>query len=130
MTKGGNSESGGKLTPERLLGGVPHKNSEVELKEDEDGPVLWAEVRRRWWMRPPFSWILPYRDRKGFRMDQLGFEVWQACDGSRTVEQIVEEFAERHRVDFHEARIAVMQFLKDLAGRELIALVFERPRDH
>ncbi len=112
-----------RLTPESLLSGIPYRNSVVELKEDENGPVLWAPIRRRWWMKAPFSWFLPYRERKGFRLDALGYEVWQGCDGTRTIEQIVEEFAERHRTSFHEARLAVMEFIRTMTERELIAVV-------
>lgn len=78
-------------------------------------------------MRRPFSLVMPYRDRKGFRLDTLGMEVWQACDGTRTIENIVEEFSDRHRSSFHEARLAVTQFIKTMASRELVAVVLEKP---
>ena len=113
------------LPPERLLDGVPHRNRRVTVDSREDGAMLWAPVRRRWWMRPPFSWFLPYRDRKGFGVDALGLGVWQACDGTRTIERIIEEFANRHRVSFHEGRAVIMQFLRVLTRRELLAVVFD-----
>ncbi len=125
-----NPASGKKqLPPERLLDGVPHRNQAVEMEEKDGGQILWTAVRRRWWTRPPFSWVLPYRERRGVHLDRLGFEIWQACDGTRKVERIVEEFAARHRVSFHEARIAVMQFMQMMARRELIAVVFENAGD-
>ncbi len=112
------------LPPERLLDGVPHHNRALEVEAKPNGAVLWSSIRRRWWMRAPFNWIMPYRDRKGFHLDSLGLEVWRDCDGRRTVEAIVERFAARHRVSFHEARIAVMQFIQIMTKRELIAVVF------
>jgi len=56
-------------------------------------------------------------------LDALGRQVFVACDGSRTTEQIVEEFAERHRLRFHEARLSVLTFLRSLVERNLVALV-------
>lgn len=120
----GTKKKRGRIFPERLLEGVPQRNRSVELKQDEEGSVLWAPIRPRWWMKPPFSWIMGYRDQKGFSLDALGLEIWQACDGTRNIEQIVEEFAARHRTSFHEARIVVMQFIQLMTRRELIAIVF------
>lgn len=113
------------LPPEELLEGVPYKNQAIQLEEKDGGPVLWAKIRPRWWMKPPFSWIMSYREQKGFRLDPLGFEVWEACDGVRNIEQIVEEFSERHQVSFHEARIVVMQFLRHMTKRDIVAVVFK-----
>ena len=117
------------LPPEKLLGGVPYRNRRVTLEENENGAVLWAPLRRRWWMRAPFNWIMSFSDKKGFRLDPVGLEVWKACDGERTIQQIINDFSREHRVSFHEARIAVMQFVQTLAKRELVAVVFNRRGD-
>jgi hypothetical protein len=124
--KGTGPEKAGMLPPERLLDGVPFRNTSVREESGNGGATLWAPVRRRWWMRPPFSWLLPLRGQKGFRLDAIGLAVWRACDGTRTVERIVEEFSARHRVSFHEARIVVMSFLQELTRRQLVAVVIDR----
>ena len=63
------------LPPEKLMGGVPHRNCEVNLEERGEGAVLWAPLRRRWWMRPPFNWVMSFSDKKGFRLDSIGLKV-------------------------------------------------------
>ena len=59
-------------------------------------------------------------DAKG--LDKLGTEVLELCDGSRRVEEIVDEFAAKHRLTFHESRVAVTGFLRSLVQRGLIAI--------
>ena len=113
------------LPPEKLLSGIPYKNREAQVDHDKEGPILWVPFQKRWWLKAPFSWFLPYREKKGFRLDRLGYEVWKACDGNLTIENIIEDFAGHHRVSFHEARVVVMQFIRHLTKRNLVAVVFK-----
>lgn len=114
---------------ERLDGGamldaVPVRNRAVRVEEDGGGNlVVYVPIRRRWFMKGILGWLLPFRSERGYALDRLGREVWQACDGRRRVEEIVEEFARRHHLRFHEARAAVMQFLRQLTERGLIVMV-------
>jgi hypothetical protein len=110
---------------EKLLDAVPTANSAVRVERHGESVVLFVPIRKRFWMGPPFSWVLPYRKEKGFALDALGAEVFSACDGERTLEQIIEGFADRHRLRFHEARLAVTQFLRTLSERNLVALVVQ-----
>jgi hypothetical protein len=115
-----------RLDPAVLLDAVPSQNQVLRLEPRGSSLVVWVPIRKRWWMRPPLSWILPFRSEKGVELDALGHEVFIACDGSRTTERIVEEFAERHRLRFHEARLSVLSFLKSLVERNLVALVLPK----
>ena len=71
-------------------------------------------------MRAPLGWLFPFRDHRNFGLDAFGLEIWEACDGGRTVEAICEGFAERHQVSFEEARGAINQFLHILLLKDLI----------
>lgn len=110
------------VPPDEILQAVPYENSSVRTEHCEDGTIIWAPIRQRWYMKPPLSWLFQFRSEKGFGLDSLGSEVWEQCNGRRTVEQIIDEFAENHRVEFHEARLVVMHFMRMLMTRELIAL--------
>jgi hypothetical protein len=110
------------LDPARLLDAVVVKNAAVRLEQRAGAVVLWVPLERRWWMGPPFSWLLPFRKEKGVELDALGQEVFSECDGERRVEEVIERFAARHRVRFHEARHSVVQFLALLFERKLVTL--------
>ncbi|MEM9914997.1 MAG: PqqD family protein [Planctomycetota bacterium] len=107
----------------QLLAAVPTRNAAVREEQRGEALVLFVPIRRRWWLRGPLSWCLPLRGEKGVALDALGQEVWRACDGQRDLEALVEAFAQRHRLGFHEARLTVMRFLRMLAQRNLLVLV-------
>lgn len=68
-------------------------------------------------MVPPLTWVVAPRREKSFELDAVGSELWRACDGTSTVEDIADWFADRHKLTFHEARIAVNNYLKLLVER-------------
>lgn len=111
----------------QTLAARPTRNAAVRQEMRGDALVLFVPIRRRWWMSGPVSWFLPLRDEKGVALDALGQEVWRVCDGQRHLEAIVEGFADRHRLGFHEARLTVMRFLRMLAQRNLLVLVGDTP---
>ncbi len=108
-----------------LLAFVPTPNSAVRAERRAHGLVLMVPLRERAWTRLA-RLILPLRPERGYALDRLGEEVWQACDGKRTLETIVEAFATAHKLSFHEARLCVMQFIKMLSERNLVALVAKK----
>ena len=79
-------------------------------------------LRHPGWLVPPLSWVVRPRHQRVVSLDRIGTEVWQACDGRRTVEQIVDAFSERRRLTFHEARAAVTGFLRSLVQRGILAV--------
>lgn len=106
-----------------LLAMIPVRNGAVRSQVHKGTLILYVPTQRRWWMGPLS--LLPgvrFRMEKGHALDRLGEEVWLACDGRRSVEAIVEGFADRHKLRFHEARLSVMAFLRMLAQRNLVAL--------
>lgn len=127
---------GGKITKpatanlKQILAATPTRNTAVREETRGEALVLFVPIRKRWWMTGPLSWCLPLRREKGVALDAIGQEVWQACDGQRDLETLVEDFADRHRLGFHEARLTVMRFLRMLAQRNLLVLIGERQRDH
>ncbi|HEY4160169.1 MAG TPA: PqqD family protein [Polyangiaceae bacterium] len=108
----------------RVLDLIPVPNRAVREETRAGATILYTPIEWSWWLRA-LSWLLPVRRERGFALDALGQEVWRECDGERTIEMIVDAFASRHRVRFHEARQAVLQFLKMLSERKLIAMLLD-----
>lgn len=80
-------------------------------------------MKRPKYMIPPISWLLPYSTHRRVELDALGAEVLDLCDGKRTVETVIEAFADRHRLSFREGQLAVSEFLRQLTQRGLTAIV-------
>jgi hypothetical protein len=106
-----------------VLDVVPVANCALRIERQGEGLLLWVPLRPRWWMGPPLGWILPFRREKGLALDALGRQVFEACNGKSTIERIVEGFAARHQLRFHEARQLVLTFLRMLVERKVVALL-------
>lgn len=111
----------------QTLAARPTPNRAVRVERRGAALVLFVPLRRPWWLRGPVAWLLPLRSEKAVALDALGQEVWRACDGKRDLESLVEDFAARHRLGFHEARLTVMRFLQMLAQRKMLVLIGTRP---
>jgi hypothetical protein len=76
---------------------------------------------------PPLSWIVRPRLERVVQLDAIGTEVWDLCDGSRDLEAVIDAFADANGLTFHEARVAVSDYLATLMKRNLVvAAVPER----
>ena len=109
--------------PAKLLASVPHVNVKAEVKEVGDGMIVSVPVRRPGWLVPPISWVLPWSSRRRVQLDPAGSAVLALCDGRRNVEQVIETFAQEHKLSFRESQLAVTQFLRELLKRGIVALV-------
>lgn len=105
----------------QLLSAVPHANRAAEVKPYGEGVLVKVPIQRPSWLVPPLSWILPFSKVRRIALDGVGAEVLRLCDGRRTVEEVIETFAQDHKLSFREAQIAVTQFLGDLLKRGIVA---------
>ena len=107
-----------------LLDAVPLRSRTVRGEKRPDGGwLLRVPLRRRWYTRPPLAWLMPLGRDRAIGLDRLGSEVWEACDGRRTVQEIVDLFAAAHDLTFHESRLSVTAFLRLLTLRGLVVVV-------
>jgi hypothetical protein len=56
------------------------------------------------------------------QLDELGSQVWQMLDGTKTTAELIEQFAETHQVSTQETEQSITLFLRELGKRGLIAL--------
>ncbi len=107
-----------------MLRAQPTRNTAARAVENgSTGVTLYVKRRRPAWMVPPVSWVVPYSAEREIRLDTLGRQIWQWCDGKLTVEGIVDRFKDEHRLTFHEARAAVTGYLQKLIQRGVLAIV-------
>ena len=126
MTKPGTPKSSPKRARHAgdFLRAVPHVNEALTLTPRPDGAVVAAvPMKRPKYLVPPISWVLPFSPVRKVELDRLGASVLEMCDGRRTIEKIVEEFAAGHKLTFREAQLSVTQFLRQLTQRGLVVIV-------
>lgn len=105
---------------------TPVKNLQVTEERLGSGEVV---VHYPITLRPWFAGLVkrfggtPDRTRpKPLQLDRLGTEVWELIDGSRSVAQIIQKFAQTHQLQHREAEVAVTQFIRELGKRGVIGL--------
>lgn len=55
--------------------------------------------------------------------DEVGSQVWELCDGERTIDGVVREIVHKQKLVRREAEASVTMFLQTLAKRNLIGLM-------
>ena len=113
-----------------MLEARPVRNAAACVTDTSEEAIT-IRVKRAspWYMAPPVSWIVPMRSERELVLDRMGTRIWRLCDGERTVETIVERFAEQHGLSFHEARVAVTNYLKLLVQRGALAIAVRDEED-
>jgi hypothetical protein len=65
---------------------------------------------------------LPEKISREYELDAYGAILVTLCNGRRSVEEIVEQFACEHRLDTHEAERAVVDYLRTLMRRGIVSM--------
>ena len=101
-----------------------HRNLKVEAvwNSEHNRLTLRIPTRRPDWLVPPISWIVRPPAFRAIVLDPVGADFWTWCDGKTTVEQVVEKFAAKHNLTFHEARVSATNYLKELVRRGALAV--------
>ena len=118
------------ITREEALRAVPCRNPQLRWEEREPDratghPVAvvvlrvprrqdgWPGVLNRFVAGPEYREVI---------LDELGTDVWQLCDGVTSVELIIRELAQRHRLGRREVELSLTEYLRILARRGFIQL--------
>ena len=102
------------------LQSIPALNPDVSFEEDRDGrTVVCVPVHRRpgFWGR----FQMPVSTHR-IRLDEIGAFVVSQINGERTVQELIDAFAGKYRVGAREAKLCMADFLKSLAGRNVISI--------
>jgi len=115
-----------KLTSRReaALTAVPYPLPVVRKKEE--GKKLYVTVM---FERPKFQQFLGAEANceRTFGLDAYGRQVYETCDGKRSVKEIINKFAYKTKVRRPEAETADTKFFRVLMTKGLIAMQMEKP---
>ena len=113
------------LDRRQALSAKPALNRRVRMERAEDGTVLLRIPRRDTAMMRTVCRFFRLPPYKPVALDELGSFVIELCDGTHTVRDIVDKFAERFKLNHREAEVSVEAFVRTLAGRSIIGLLIE-----
>jgi len=110
----------------RMLAATPIPNQAARVATERADLLVTVPMRAPEGRIKPLTWVLRPRKERTVRLDALGREVWSLCDGQRTVEGIVDAFANHHQLTFHESRVSVTEYLKLLVQRGALAVALAK----
>lgn len=109
----------------RQLAMRPLRNPLVEMTRSASGVVLiapMAATRAGRLVRKLAGAPSGQPHIRRLELDEVGTFIWQLADGAHSVEDLVFELAGRYRLGRKEAEVLLLQFLKTLQRKGLIAL--------
>lgn len=110
------------ITPLEQLALVPLRNAKVRLIEDAPARVLLEvdAVYPRW--LGPLPRLLGAKKVKRIALDGLSLMVWRRIDDRINLGGLIDWLAAEQQLEFNEARLLTLQFLRLLSLRGLIVL--------
>jgi hypothetical protein len=90
---------------EEIKGAKPQKRGKVvDVLEDQD------------------SYVIQLDENKIFQVASIAYYVWEMCDGTKTVQDIVDEISRAANLSEAEVSGPVTQILEELSKAELIVI--------
>lgn len=107
-----------------MLASTLYQNLKVTATWNKDGTQLGLAIptKRPGYLIPPITWVVRPPAFRTLYIDRIAADLWFWCDGTRTVEDVIELFARKHTLTFHESRVSVTTYLKELVKRGALAV--------
>ncbi len=105
----------------------PVRNALVEWDVNADGEALLRIPLRENRVSRVLRIIAPVPSSRSIQLDEVGTFVWGLCDGSNTVEGIVQKTCLQYKMNRREVELSVTAYLQMLAERNLIGF-YEKAR--
>ena len=114
----------------QMLLAIPTPNTAANAKYDEGSGLVTVTVKniKPDYMIPPFSWVVHFSPKKDITLDKLGSQLWKLCNGRNTVENVIDRFKDAYGLTFHEARTSVVEYLKKLIQRGVVAVIIQEEK--
>ena len=114
----------------QMLLAIPTPNTAANAKYDEGSGLVTVTVKniKPDYMIPPFSWVVHFSPQKEITLDKLGSQLWKLCNGKNTVENIIDLFKDAYGLTFHEAKTSVVEYLKKLIQRGVVAVIIQEEK--
>jgi hypothetical protein len=108
-----------------MLRAIPVHNeaARVERFPGSENVCISVPVVKPKWVVPPVTWFFKPRGRKTYEIDRIGMFVWERCDGTNMVESIIDAVAAQYALTFHESRVSVTEYIRQLIRRGMLAIM-------
>lgn len=107
---------------------VPVRNTSARIVKSADPDELVVEVEFRYegFALKALQRLFKFRATRRYVLDGLGRQVYEAVDGQKTFEQLIDEFAAREKLTFFESRALLGQYFQTLVRRGVVVATLPR----
>jgi|YelNatPaOPRAMG01_1025707.scaffolds.fasta_scaffold260708_2 hypothetical protein len=117
-----------KFTKEQILKMIPVKNINIEQQISADSKKITLIIKRKKSLiLNLISYLLMIPDEKKIELDKTGTIVYNLCDGTNTVNDIINKLKkELTNSNYHELELSVINYLILLAKKNIIGLSIKK----
>lgn len=108
------------LSRDQALHARPVRNPQLEWDRTESGDIHLRIPRRNDRVARMLSRIFRAPDHKEIALDEVGSDIWDLCNGERSVDAIVLATCKKYKLTRRECETSVAAYLKMLGDRKLI----------
>jgi len=111
------------LTRQQSLAARPLRNPAISARKLENGDMELTVPRRKDGLGKLLALVFYIPKERRVILEGIGSEVWDLCDGERPVSQMITWLAQKHKLNPREAEVSLVEYLRTLGKRKLIAFV-------
>ncbi len=102
---------------------IPVRNPVVDWERTDGEVVLTIPMRKDWLARLIRRLVRNLPESRKIALDEVGSSVWEACDGDRSIDDVVSTISKDYKLTRREAEASVTMFLQTLAKKGLVGLM-------
>ena len=108
-----------------MLDSRPTRNDLIDWERTDDAEVQVIVTRQDNWKIRMLSKLFYIPKQRKITLDELGSEVWQMCNGTTTVAQMIEGLGAKYQLNRKEAEVSLLTYLKTLGEKRFIGFALE-----
>lgn len=114
------------LTRDQAMSARPIRNPNLRWRENDEGEAVIVLPRRRDWVGKFLAWMFFVPEARPVALDEAGTFVWQNCDGTNSVNELVGLLQEEYKLGRREAEMSLTEFLKMLGKRGMVGFLIPK----
>lgn len=108
---------------------IPLKNKKINIVRKTENKIVFSVKLKYPKLVVPFKNILKLSEEKKYEIKGIGFVIYEKIDGRRNLKDLVEYLQNTYKLSFFEARSLLIQYLKLLSQKSIIAVGLKKRKD-
>ena len=112
---------------QEVLRARPMRNPVVSWERNDQGETVLHIPLQKGRVIGALRWFFPAPDQKQLILDEIGGDMWELCDGTKTIDEIRRHLSQKYRLERREAEASTIEYLRQLSKRRLVVALGDAP---